>query len=133
MDDQIQSLPAKPRKKKHKQKSKPEPVRDLSTIQIKLDELRSCSTTAAVMTRQNYVTMLKYCPPELFEKIIKRLFLAAVSDPSGQAAFAALQYLVGKPPSVNMDRNAVLEDMRAVVRLHASKNDVLDEDSSSHS
>lgn len=91
-----------------------------SYITLKLDELRACTTTANIITRKNYTTMLEACPPDLFKKIINRLFLAAVTDQTGQAAFAALQYLIGKPAPVCRDRNAALEDIRELVRLQTA-------------
>ena len=96
------------------------PKQDQDRVTLKLSELRACSATASIITRKNYVTMLESCPPDMFQRIIERLFAAAQTDQTGQAAFAALQYLIGKPIPINNDRNAALEDMRALARLHIS-------------
>lgn len=122
----VDGTPPEPRKRGRKPKPKQTP----EMVQLKMDELRSNTLMASVITRRNYLTLLQNCPPDLFDKICKRLFLAAVTDNTGQAAFAALQYIIGKPATLNMDRNAILEDMRALARLDASKTMPIDSDSS---
>jgi hypothetical protein len=113
--------------------AKPKPKRKKDTvesIQIKLDELRSNTLMASIITRKNYLTLLQNCPPDLFDKICKRLFLAAVTDNTGQAAFAALQYIIGKPASISMDPNQIINEMRALARIAAAKTMPVDSDSS---
>lgn len=120
-----------PQSKKRGRKPAQKPKQTPEMVQLKMDELRSNTLMASVITRKNYLTLLQNCPPDLFDKICKRLFLAAVTDNTGQAAFAALQYIVGKPATLTIDRNAILEDMRALARIDAAKTMPIDSDSSS--